>query len=1337
MEKNVPCKFIPLGGANQDDSVINPPIGAGGVSPFRSGDYRYALNTRIGSSRGSNFGDIENIKGTINPNSYYKLIGLFSNYSFNGTLTPWLRIDLGANTWLYNSTLQAATTNPFTPSDILYQPVSESNTSAVLKFSYTMSVPGFSFNLVFLTGTTIIGNQVVSTEASTTSGVLDKTVNINIPALCDGIGFQVLGNTGGLFRLFDAQIYVLILDSKPTGTEKVIGKLEDTEFQRIYEAVWNSEGNHTIRYFDPSVNGTIELLQWSGLNFESNYFVKMAKLDNWLAFTDRNNPPRLIDTDAISNLFIDLGENDFREFHISFHKWAPTAPAIPRVYYDNVTNNYEKLKNRVFHFSYRYIYNGHLKSRWSPISKPAVTSVCGFYYGSEPSLSARSKRITSIEVDIPGFFYDSPSSATAFNYFDHTHLKFKKAVRYIELAFRDGQNELWKSWKTIDMNDTFNRLQYFDGTGNLTPIPNDDFNQLFDTVPFKAGTVEAIDNRFVFGDCLDEETPSTGLVVTNVGSVVAPIEDWDDSQSSAFPLLSSGPRADLLRKNALSLFNFKDRCTYKVCIQWMHRNGWRSAGYTTDNWFYKIEDTTIDGFNKLQAFNFKLQVRPPEWAVGYQILRTNALDIDYFMYGSVNAFTPIIDDVSIITDQLELPQDVKNRIQQHFDNESLVDTSAVVAEIQKELTAALPKTTTDPTAKANRDPEAVLQLVSGIGEGNVLNLLKNKNRNNSLATKLQQQLRKTKEINILSSASRIHININNWYFGAKKTATSEHPLNRLMYNFKDGDRVRFVGSSATASPTSASNLKEYDVPIIEFTGKGIIIERPVDLLWIQQTTAVAGLFYHTIEVYTPKTPTTLDHVFYETGEWYPVLYPGTDDRVLSKSDFVYTNNNAVTSSTYGFFNFFNKIPFFYADCYKVSKRIYRDSILGGDQSQAINLSMNPDDNQTFGIWDRGNGRTAVTYRDIPISSFKKTMARYGGKIVEESFVNNLNNFKENDQFVYPSEYGRIRDLVNTSNAQVESTGSILLAIGEREAFSIYVNRTTLEDLSGSTDVRESTRVLGSYNTLLGSHGTLNPESISKYRGNVYWWDVINGSWVRYGRDGLTAISDYKKRNWFKELSSLLLPQYLTDEIPVVISEFDPFNMELVTFINHSLLPATFRGYADYKGDTFSEEDTRWKNNHSYNPERFAKMNNQLYGFKDGDIYQHEATDNYSTFYGVKYDVKVEPVFNDFPEDIKRWMTIILGSTDKWSVERVLSEYRGNKALIESSITLDQFETREDKHWASFRGNINTPNRINAIIEGDPLRSKAIQVLLKLDPSVVHLSLLHNVVAGFIESPKNG
>lgn len=1087
--------------------------------------------------------------------------------------------------------------------------------------------------------------------------------------------------------------------TRPLGTEKVIGKYTNNEFRRVYYAVYNSNANHCIRYYDSATQRVYELLKWNGLNFSSTMFVKMAMIDNWLCLTDRVNAPRLMDVDTISDLYNSLTQEfppvyNFREFHISFVKWAPLAPPILRRYYDGSTNNIEKFKNKALQFKCRYIYKGKLRSRWSPASVSA-----------ENIISSAGFPITAIELYIPGFFLDNPGANVQYNYFNHENVKFTAAVETIEIAYRENQLDVWRSYKTYTVQASGNQVFKFIGTSTGIPIADDDINQIFDTVPFLAGTVEAIDNRFVFGDCLNELTPAAVPIITNIGYVkwdynTTVATYWNNGfatqaeNAAVFTGLSAVNANELGQRNNLSDLTFKSRGIYKPGIIFQRHDGWVSGTYTNDDWFYEVPADTSSVKGEEIGLTFKLSPSfyPPSWAVAFQIVRSNCLNIDYFMIGIPNSFQPLIDSAQD-TDKLVVDDSLRERVREHFEN---------------------------------------ARLVTGLEYSKYLTTLGKK----SYFDSLKQYIRKTEPATAISVASRIYIDINNWVNSSKASVNVDQPLNKLFYNFRDGDRIRFTASTV-ANPTPSQKVR-YDVPILECTSRGIVIEKPVGVVWLPWSTDPGSLTDSMIEVYTPLVPLASNFIYYEVGEWYPILYPGHASRDFSKRDWTYTNNAAVTSNTYGDYIVFNKIPFNKGDCHFFLKTFYRD--FAPSQFSAIpfgTCSMNQDPNETFGEWERGDGRPNIGYLTYPTQEFKTTQLRFGGKKVEESgFLNQLNRFEDANQKIYPSEYGRIRSLVNTSNAQVESVGAILLAIGEREAFSIYVNRTTLEDLSGRTQVSLSDQILGSYNTLLGSHGTFNPESVSVERGRVAYWDAVHGSWVRYGRDGLTAISDYKMTTWFKDLADILIPLYGSGENPLVISEYDRYNDELVTYINHSSLPSTFRTYATYKGVTFSEDQNKWKHAHNYTPEMFGKIDNTVISFRAGSVYLHEKTIVFNTFYGVKYDTFIEPVFNIKPNAVKAWQNMYVVATDGWSVERFLSEYRGTRTLQQASIPLTSFTQKEDVYMADIPKDVNTANVTNPGINGNSMRSKALRVLLKLDPAVATLSVLHFVEINPIDSPKN-
>jgi hypothetical protein len=1288
-----PIIVSPQGGMNQDDSLVTPAKDAAGRSLFEVGDYRYALNARIGSSRGDHFGDLENIRSTSEVTPFVVKKQIFQNNTFQGSLSPWKQIHRSGQPWTWQASPIAATSRPILGlNDIIYQDgFSFGDTSITISYKYRMSptqispVSSFLLRVVFLQGTTILSESTLDTRASFV--FINGSKSFTLPSGCDGIGVfcQGSGSISAKTELSELSGEAWVFENRPSGTEKVVGKYEDHEFLRLYYCVRNSNNNHAIRYWDKRSNKIFEILRWSGLDF--NNFVKMSKIDNWLALADRKNINRLIDVDTIADTAILLGTG-FRDFHISFHKWAPIGAPLVGLSYDGVTNNTSKFRDKMIQFSWRYIYKGNLRSRWSPVS--AAVSIP--YNGSTA--------FTEISVSIPGRLLNVPGANDRTNYFNNIDEKGVAAIESIQIAYRNGINDIWKMWKQIPVTST---TQGFRGDADNTPIPESDFNQPFDTVPFISGGVEAIDNRFVFYDNLDEQPSAGAPIVESVGVVdnasgFANL-NWNVRVESLFSSLSLSERQEIVSRNSACQRTFKSRGLYKVGIVYEHNTGWRSLVYTAENWIYDIPARVIsNGSVEPQialTFKFSPNFRPPEWAVAYYIVRTNCLNIASFMYGVCNKITPIIDDVSAYVNGLTgVSQDLRNAISQYFLNTPLTDQN-VIGDLDTKI-------------------------AGGLGSG----------RQDSIYWATVQYLRKTKEIGIVGDSSRLFINVKNWYSASQPTTsgTKDNPMNNLYYNWRRGDRCRFVAASVTNPSDNQKSI--WDAEIIDFTGDGIIVQRPENVLWVPTDFGGVSDDY-LIEVYTPQDPTANDLLFWETGEWYPIVYPGTSQRDWSKKDWTFTNTESVIANSFGDFLAFEKHPLFLGDCSALYKQMYRDGTPLA--FQRIIPSMSEIQDKTYGFWERAIGRPYLAYNQLPVQKFKQTQARFGGKIVEESFINNLNNMRDEDQYIYPSEYGRIMDMVNTSNAQVESTGSILLAIGQRETWSIYVNRTTLEDLSGRTQVSISDKVLGAFNVLLGSRGTLNPESVSKYRGRVYFWDVLNGVWCRYGRDGITDISSYKMRNWFKELADIIDDAYQTTTPPRVISGFDSFNDELITLIDHSSLPAEFRGYSSYKGSLFSEEDTRWKACHDFTPEFMGRINNQLVMFKAGGVFLYENDpSSFSTFFGQKFDVMYEPVFTGMVQTIN-YNAIAILSSHKWSAERILSEYRGSKQKQQTRIPLTSFKEKEDTFWASLNRDVTS---MGGLLNGRPMKSRAIQALLKLDPSVNILSLLHYVAIEQHDSPKN-
>lgn len=1081
--------------------------------------------------------------------------------------------------------------------------------------------------------------------------------------------------------------------SQPSGTNTPRGKKEDSQLRSTFYVYYNSSGNHTLCQYKSKERTVYELLKWNGLNIQETAYVSMARVGNFLILTDNYNKPRIVDYTTIHSLKATLG-NSFTEYHISFSKWAPVAP-IQAIYFEayiSPTVN-KKIEKTIAQFSYRYWYVGGFYSAWGPVSNTFSN-----LYLNGP--------IAAMILRIPGLVYNSVTPDVPNN---HNEASFYRVVQFIEIAYRANQLDTWKSYKkwpviqsgsgamqplSNPLTGLDNALFEFDGRAVGTPIAPEVFKNDFDDVPLLSGCTEVIDNRAMFGNNLEEHTfvESTDFI-ENVTVYNTHSAAWFFYGSGFFSGITLNSDAELLLigKNKLSQQTFKSRGVYKFGLEFKDETGKKSLIYTTDAWIVTIPDNKpITAYTEdyyAVGWNFKSTFFPPDWATSYQILRTNCLNISYFLYGYVNRFTLLKDDVTVVSDQVTTSETTQQVIRESFD----------------------------------------------LGKGDY-----------SLAVRLGAQTRKTRTTTTLGDASRIYIDINNWAnAGAQDSPrTKDFPLNKLYYEYQEGDRVRFFGSSLSATPTIDEKII-YDVPILEFTGRALIIEKPIGILWLPTTADTEDNYV--IEVYRPVNEIKKEDLVYnEMGEWYPITNPKAPARDFLKRDWRWTDETTVTAAQYKDHYGYIKLPCYAGDCHMIVRNYYYDYFgagLAGDVLEAHTPSMNPDKDFVYGRWEKNNGRPNTAYENKPLVEHKTTQIKFGGKYLQDAVFNNLNSFRALDQYLYPQEYGDITEMKNTTSYQVESVGSILLVLGSVKTISVYVNRTTLEDLGGRTQFFLSDKVLGAYNSSLGNNGCINPESIgTSDNGNVYWWDQFNGCWVRYGRDGNTDISStYKMGNWFKELADLIDPYYDTATPPRVLCEFDQFHKELITYFSHPSLPESFRGYSDYKGMVFNEKSNKWKFAHNYDADIFMRVNNNVLGIKNGQLYLLEAGNDYGTLLGTKYPSKMEAVFNKTPHANKTWQTITEISSHKWGIERTLSEYFGSRDYQQSSLLVGNLTEEEFTFVADLLNDVNTPTFTDpelATATGDKLRSKVLRVLLRLDDSVNVRSLLHQVILGYIDSPKN-
>jgi hypothetical protein len=525
--------------------------------------------------------------------------------------------------------------------------------------------------------------------------------------------------------------------------------------------------------------------------------------------------------------------------------------------------------------------------------------------------------------------------------------------------------------------------------------------------------------------------------------------------------------------------------------------------------------------------------------------------------------------------------------------------------------------------------------------------------------------------------------------------TSALVQTKLGYVFTQGDMCRIVTQGSVV----------YSLPVIGQYGNYIIL-KPVDI------GSVVGLriIYN---IYTPYGSNTQEP-FYEVGQMYKVNNPTTSVRSYS----------TLSGS-------------FAADSYILARQFKPFPVISYYAS-----AMSPNDN-LYQNWFNDAGK--INLITLLGQSVKDRYVSWSDTYIPNTNVNGLSTFRALNQTNVPDDSGSITKLQLTSKIQNE--GSVMLAICKAETNSLYLGEVQITDSTGATQFFSSSQnVIGTINELKGNYGCINPESVCQYRGNVYFFDATNGRWIQYSANGLDDISSYKMtrfwRYWAKKYLSLTYSQIeALGDRPFVFAAVDSAHNELLISIP-KLSNTPPKGYLpdypstvypfdilDYRGKTIvykigiGTEIPHWQGAMTFTTEYFCTIQNRLFSFRNGHLYEHNQTTSQNNFYGVQYTSKIMATSNMFPQVPKVYDNILSESNISPIFVYLYNQY----PYQQSSDLLDSdFSDVEGLWYASILRNKLVPTsdgfNTDGLLTGEVMRNVNMMFMVEYSPTTKPLQL---------------
>ena len=217
----------------------------------------------------------------------------------------------------------------------------------------------------------------------------------------------------------------------------------------------------------------------------------------------------------------------------------------------------------------------------------------------------------------------------------------------------------------------------------------------------------------------------------------------------------------------------------------------------------------------------------------------------------------------------------------------------------------------------------------------------------------------------------------------------------------------------------------------------------------------------------------------------------------------------------------------------------------------------------------------------------------------------------------------------------------------------------------------------------------NPESFSYYAGRKYFVDKPKGAVLRLSADGITEISNYGMRSYFRDNLSVA---------SAIHTAWDIYNKDLVlTAIRPS----------DSFTVAFDEYAKGWTSFYSYIPEGFSgSLDGQFYTFYNNNIWVHNnSPESYNSFYGTAYDSSVDFIFNMEASASKNFLTINYEGSDSWNISNIETDTDQAEDIAAYDVSnqdliISAFQKIHNKYYSNIMN--ATSGNINEVVFGDEM-----------------------------------
>ena len=285
----------------------------------------------------------------------------------------------------------------------------------------------------------------------------------------------------------------------------------------------------------------------------------------------------------------------------------------------------------------------------------------------------------------------------------------------------------------------------------------------------------------------------------------------------------------------------------------------------------------------------------------------------------------------------------------------------------------------------------------------------------------------------------------------------------------------------------------------------------------------------------------------------------------------------------------------------------------------------------------------------------------GNSLIYSGIFNSRTGINDTNQFPVGEDITKAVDPAKGTIQKLYAEDTNLVIFQENKVNRALIDKDAIYTAEGGgVPVSQLKLVIGQIVPYAGEYGiSQNPESFAVYGYRKYFTDKRRNVVLRLSRDGITEISNYGMRDYFRdEFNSIDI-----SGAGRIIGGWDMHSKQYVV----STRPNVNASVDTFKTVSFDESVLGWTSFYSYDPDKIFSLRNVFYSLKDNKLYKHYSeTDssgnpvNRGRFYGKDNNSTITFIFNSNISLVKNFKTVNYEGSSGWRVNSFVSDSTDNE-----------------------------------------------------------------------------